>query len=806
MASLGTLTVDLIAKIGGFEDGMDKAGRKAKKTSAEIDKAISTAGKSVAVAFAAMSAAAVAAFAAMNNQIMKVADFQGLAEQIGDTAEAIASIKLASDVSGVSLDTVAKASIKLTKALSTTNDSSDDVTQSIKALGLNFEEFKRLSPVSQIDAVAQAMAGFADGSEKTAIATAMFGKSGAELISIFNDLAGGAKRQNTLTSEQIASADAYNKSVAALKSRLETYAQIVSVNAIPAMTALQNTFEQTILSVLGFGDGVDKLKANQGMTEFAEATVKAFGFIIDSADGVIRIVQIIGAALDGLGKARLNAVNFEFAKSKQDLKDTAKAIDDILMRPTFGGRLAKNLADAKNAAPSVSASRPRLNVSGLAIDSSASKKLADNDVKVLANYISEVSDLMSQRNKFLDMFNSQGLISIKNYYDAQRAILDEGTKDQLAAYDKQIDALKKYQATAFKPTDRADAQGKINDLLDKQIKLQRDAGSSLTEMSIKESLAQKQLEDAISSVNAQLLTFQGNLGAAAAISFDASHEKLVSMFSAEGNQGALNAIKQLRTYTVAQADWNKEAATAEQITGHLQIAEDRIAISRRLGATTELGSLQALGAARQAAVVQMQSVVDSYDAIAKASGSDAMLLNVEKAKVALEQLKATADPVADKFETIFSDSFSDAFAGFIDGTKTATQAFQSFASSVVSQLAKIAAQEVASSLFKGIGGGAGDGGIFSMLGSIFGGGKASGGPVAPNSLYRVNERGPEIFEQGGSQYLMTGSKGGNVIPNSGSGPSIVVNVNGGNAPDVRRAAGQGAREALMAFQAAQRYA
>jgi hypothetical protein len=39
-----------------------------------------------------------------------------------------------------------------------------------------------------------------------------------------------------------------------------------------------------------------------------------------------------------------------------------------------------------------------------------------------------------------------------------------------------------------------------------------------------------------------------------------------------------------------------------------------------------------------------------------------------------------------------------------------------------------------------------------------------GGPVSAASLYRVNERGPELLEVGGAQYLMTGSKGGEVMP------------------------------------------
>lgn len=66
--SLGTLTVDLIAKVGGFKAGLDKAGRDAEKAAADIDKTFKTIGKNavwaggvLAAAFSS-AASAVAAF------------------------------------------------------------------------------------------------------------------------------------------------------------------------------------------------------------------------------------------------------------------------------------------------------------------------------------------------------------------------------------------------------------------------------------------------------------------------------------------------------------------------------------------------------------------------------------------------------------------------------------------------------------------------------------------------------------------------------------------------------------------------
>jgi lambda family phage tail tape measure protein len=57
--------------------------------------------------------------------------------------------------------------------------------------------------------------------------------------------------------------------------------------------------------------------------------------------------------------------------------------------------------------------------------------------------------------------------------------------------------------------------------------------------------------------------------------------------------------------------------------------------------------------------------------------------------------------------------------------------------------------------------------VVEMLERISKGGRAIGGPVSANSLYRINENGgPEVLESAGKQYLLTGDKGGEVKPAS----------------------------------------
>lgn len=123
--------------------------------------------------------------------------------------------------------------------------------------------------------------------------------------------------------------------------------------------------------------------------------------------------------------------------------------------------------------------------------------------------------------------------------------------------------------------------------------------------------------------------------------------------------------------------------------------------------------------------------------------------------------------------------------------------FKSFVASILKGMAQIAAQQAASGLAGILGNvltGAGGGGILSA-GISFGGFRAAGGPVSAGSFYRVNELGPEIFSQGGADYLITGGKDGYIKPlgaatteprGGGAGNVTIVNQTTGRVDKVEQ--------------------
>lgn len=232
--NLGSLVVSLGLDAAEFTRGLSKSEYQTQQWVRRFETGIEAARTGALAAFAAMGTAA----AVLDRKLQDIAGFQDLADKMGDTAQEVASLKLAFDLSGVSAETAAAASVKLTSALAKTDDESKGVGAALKAIGLEMDEFKRLTPVAQIDAVAQALAGFEDGAGKTAVAVQLFGKSGADLIPMLNDLAEEGGRQVTLTGQQIAAADEYSKSVARLRSEVQTLVAVTAADAAPVMTQM----------------------------------------------------------------------------------------------------------------------------------------------------------------------------------------------------------------------------------------------------------------------------------------------------------------------------------------------------------------------------------------------------------------------------------------------------------------------------------------------------------------------------------------------------------------------------------------
>jgi len=232
--SLGTLTLDLIAKTGGFEAGMDKAARIADKRTRDIErqateraKAIETAFTGIAKSMAAPLAGAaiglggIASLDALKKSIdSAISGFAGLkdaAEKTGASVENLSALKGVAKIGDHDFAEVESGLVRLNKALHGTDDESKGAGKALAALGLDLQTLRDMDPAEAMLALAKAQESFADGGGKSAAMMAILGKNGAALIPYLHDLAEQGKLVGKVTAEQAQAADEYEKNIKKLQ-------------------------------------------------------------------------------------------------------------------------------------------------------------------------------------------------------------------------------------------------------------------------------------------------------------------------------------------------------------------------------------------------------------------------------------------------------------------------------------------------------------------------------------------------------------------------------------------------------------
>lgn len=301
--AIAVLSIDLEAKLAKFEADMGRASHLLNKFSADAKG--SFAGIGSVFAGSLLSSAAEQAIRSLvslfPSLVNGVAAFQDLSEETGASAAKLAQFQTSADVSGVSVSTLAGLMNKLTGNLAKLTDEGRGAGAALKALGVPLEEFRALTPDEQIKRLASEFEKFADGSGKTAVALALFGKSGAQVLKFFREFSTGAGESNRLTDEMIQRADAFADAQAKSQSEMRQFAQVIAVQSLPAITALKQGFIDGARELLGFGGEAKKLNATDDILNFAERGAVAIAIVSESLVGLVKLAAAVGGSFQAVG-------------------------------------------------------------------------------------------------------------------------------------------------------------------------------------------------------------------------------------------------------------------------------------------------------------------------------------------------------------------------------------------------------------------------------------------------------------------------------------------------------------------------
>ncbi len=269
--SLGTLTLDLVAKIGGFEKGMDQAARISEKRLKQITTQSIALGNTLGTYLTRSIDFTARKLIEFTKGAIDAADeVSKLSQKTGLSTEAISELQYAAGLSGV--EDLGASLVKFNRSISEAAQASKAQAEAFKALGINVKNADgSLKGTEQLlGETADAFAGLKDGANKSAVAMDLFGKTGAELIPFLNE---GKKGLADLRAEAVALG--------------------LSIDELTGKSAEQFNDNLDRLGKLGTGVGT------RLATDLAPQLAKTTDYLVDMA----KQGDVVSSAVDGLRAA-----------------------------------------------------------------------------------------------------------------------------------------------------------------------------------------------------------------------------------------------------------------------------------------------------------------------------------------------------------------------------------------------------------------------------------------------------------------------------------------------------------------------
>ncbi|MFW9088178.1 phage tail tape measure protein [Pseudomonas sp. P2758] len=461
--------------------------------------------------------------------------------------------------------------------------------------------------------------------------------------------------------------------------------------------------------------------------------------------------------VDRLNKSA--ATNAE--KRKKDREDYLRWIDEIRVRAPNDPRLDQALINKSLANIDAKYKDPKANAG--AVDLTA--------YNAAQNALKELQAEYANTQKQLDAAQKAGLISQQEYLLKREALIGNERDEVTSAYEAEITALEAAKGKATTTGEqRIQLDQKIADARADMVKAQKAADSELEVLATNEQGRLKKQELAVQTYTSAL-------------------QQQVDTLRQQGQRAALGLGQGDRQRGLT----DQQNAIDDRVNSQkLDLANQYGDGSRGMSLDEYTKKLAALKATQQDLHDTVQS---NYDEMTAAQGDWSA-----GASSAWQNYLESARDVAGQTKSLFTNAFTSMEDAIVNFAMTGKLSFADFTKSILADMARIATRQASSALLNSLVGAAasyftGGGATASATAGAaesgaqtfgsqfdassasvsFGGGRSVGGGVEPNTFYEVNEKGPELFSQGGRSYLMTGASGGSVTPlTSGGGPALAA--------------------------------
>jgi len=292
--SLGTLTLDLVANVGGFVSGLNKAERASEKWK----KQAASDAKKIGVAFAAAGVAAAAGLTALVKSSIDAADqLSKTSTIVGVAIDDLSGLKHAAELSGVEFSELEADLIKFNKTTASAFEGVGKGAEAYEALGISVKNTDGTlkNNYQLIQEISEQFQQMEDGAQKAALAQDLFGRGGAKLIPLLNGGAEGladfreeAERLGLVLDQETGkAAEEFNDNLDRLTKNVTGLGNQIAADLLPELVDISSAF----LDVNSSGTAANLIATEIG------STLKV---LTATAIGVVAAFDLVGKSLGGL--------------------------------------------------------------------------------------------------------------------------------------------------------------------------------------------------------------------------------------------------------------------------------------------------------------------------------------------------------------------------------------------------------------------------------------------------------------------------------------------------------------------------
>lgn len=330
--SLGVLTIDLVAKTGLFESGMDRASRTAETKMRKIESDAKKLGAALGTAFAA--GVTTLAFQ-IQSSINRMDELSKAAQKVSLPIEQFSALVYAGKLADVEIGTLQTSLGRLTKAQADSLKSTSEQAKIFNALGIAATDAS-----GNLRSSYDVFLDFADafnrqkGSpEIVAAGLKLFGRSFQELIPLIKDGSQGirdateeaAQFGQVISTETRQAAEQFNDNLTRLGSLASGLGNAIAADLLPDLVELTNKFVDSAKE----GDAL--ANTAKGVSDIVRVLGGAVEFVIPYFRAIDDVIQGSTIALVGYAEAAKGVINLDWAQIKRGLTVGEEGIREAVL-------------------------------------------------------------------------------------------------------------------------------------------------------------------------------------------------------------------------------------------------------------------------------------------------------------------------------------------------------------------------------------------------------------------------------------------------------------------------------------------